>query len=165
MMHRTASNALRVAQMDTGMGHLRDSHGFTLIELILSMALIATLAGITAGVYYATQVKNGLDIAATTLAQGLRRAQSSAQVGDSDSGWGMYVQSGNITLFKGSTYATRDTTADETTSYASNITASGTKEIDFAKFTGDPAATATFTLSTSADTKTITVNSKGMVSL
>ncbi len=142
-----------------------NDRGFTLIELILSMALIATLAGITAGVYYATQVKNGLDIAATTLAQGLRRAQSLAQVGSSDSSWGVYVQAGSITLFKGATYATRDTTQDEVAAFASNITASGSKEVDFTKFSGDPTSAATFTFTTLADTKTVTVNPKGMVSL
>lgn len=144
---------------------LSNQHGFTLLELLLSMALISILVGMTMTVYYATQVKNGLDIAASTLTQGLRRAQALAQNGDSDSSWGVYINAGSITLFKGSTYATRDTTMDETATYASNITASGTKEIDFTKFTGDPTSTATFTLSTSADTKTITVNAKGMVSL
>jgi len=139
--------------------------GFTLIELLLSIALIGIITGLTTGIYFSLQLRNGLDIAASSLAQGLRRAQGLAQAGDSDSGWGVYVQAGTITVFKGASYASRDQTADETTTIASNVSVTGAQETDFTKFTGDPTATATYTLSSSGTTKTITVNAKGMVSV
>lgn len=138
---------------------------FTLLEVMLSLAAIAVIAGISLPVYQSFQVRNDMDIAATTIAQSCRRAAVLAQASDGDTSWGVRIQSGSITLFKGANYAARDATFDEFFSMPTSITPSGLSEIVFAKFTGMPTATGTTTLTSSInENRTISINAKGMVS-
>jgi prepilin-type N-terminal cleavage/methylation domain-containing protein len=51
------------------------ARGFTLIEILLSVALIGILAGLSLPVYQAFQVKNDLSVAVDTVVQSMRRAQ------------------------------------------------------------------------------------------
>lgn len=140
--------------------------GFTLIELLLSIALISALAYVSLPVYQSFQIKNDLNIAATTIVQSLRRAQMLSQNMEGDSSWGVLVASGNVTIFKGSSFASRDAAYDETTSISNAVTPSGVSEVVFSKLSGDPSTTGTITLNnsiTSLESRTITINSKGMV--
>lgn len=142
---------------------MKTTNGFTLLELLLVIATITILVGFSVPVSARSQVKNDLDIATSTIVQSLRRAEILSKAVDGDIGWGVNIGSGNITLFKGNTYATRDTNFDETTTLQPTITPSGLSEIDFAKFTGLPGSTGTITLTTSSDTKNITINAKGAI--
>ena len=139
--------------------------GFTLIEVLLSITAIAIIAGISIPVYQSFQNRNDLDIAATTFAQTIRRAQILAQAADGDMSWGARAQSGSITLFKGGSYATRDASFDETFDMPTSIILSGIQEFVFTKFTGLPQTTGALTLtSANNETRTITINANGMVS-
>ena len=143
--------------------------GFTLIELLLSVAIITIIAGMSAPVYQSFQVRNDLDIAAVTIAQSLRRAQALSQAVDGDTSWGMYAQSGSITLFKGINFLTRDSSYDETFNLPSSITPSSVSgnfwEIVYAKFTGLPQTTGAVTLTANTnEARSITINEKGMIS-
>ena len=137
--------------------------GFTLLEVLLSIAAITIIAGIGVPVYQSFQNRNDLDIAAVSFAQTARRAQTLAQAVDGDTSWGIKAQSGSITLFKGASYSGRDTSYDETFTMPSSIIVSGTQEFVFAKFTGLPQTTGTLTLtSVNSEARSITVNGKGM---
>lgn len=135
--------------------------GFTLLEMLLSVAVIATLAGLSLPVFRTMLTKNDLDIAAVTTAQTLRRAQVLSQAVDGDTSWGVKVQSGSIVVFKGASYATRDTTFDEIFDVPTTISISGATEIVFAKFTGFTQTTGTIFLSTEGDSRSISINEKG----
>ena len=139
--------------------------GFTLLEILLFIAIISVVVGVAFPVSRAFQARNDLDIAATTAAQTLRRAQVLSQGMDGDISWGVRAQSGSITLFRGASYATRDASLDEVFDVPSTITPSGITEIVFAKFTGDPTTTGMLAL-TSSDNEVIniTINAKGTVS-
>ncbi len=132
--------------------------------MLLSVAAITIIAGISVPVYQSFQNRNDLDIATVAIAQSVRRAQLLAQAVDGDVSWGVKIQSGSIAVFKGTSYAARDTTFDETFDVPTSITPSGVSEIVFAKFTGLPATTGTTTLTSNInETRTITINAKGMV--
>lgn len=137
--------------------------GFSLIELLLSIALIALLSGLASPVFLRLQTKNDLDLAVVSLAQSLRRAQIQSQAVDGDTTWGVKIQTGSLTLFKGTSFAGRDTTYDEITDLNSSITLSGPTEIVFAKFTGLPQTTGTLTMGSGSDSITLNVNEKGIV--
>ena len=141
-----------------------NSAGFTLLELLLSVALISALAGLSLPVYRTLLSKNDLDIAAVTTAQSLRRAQALSQSVDGDTTWGVKAQNGSIVLFKGVSFTTRDTNFDETFDVPTTIGVSGITEVVFTKFTGVPQTTGALTFTTESDTKTVTLNTKGMVS-
>lgn len=142
---------------------LNNKKGFTLLELLLSVAIISLLAGLSLPVYRTLMQKNDLDIATTTTALSLRRAQVLSQAVDGDTTWGVKTQTGSIVIFKGTSYATRDSTFDETFDVPTSISISGTTEYVFSKLTGLPQATGTVNLSTESDARTVTMNTKGMV--
>lgn len=141
---------------------LPTQQGFTLLEVLLSLAGITIIFGISIPIYQSFQVKNDLDITANTWVQTLRRAQVLSEAVDGDSTWGVKIQPAGLILFKGASYGARDTTFDEIFTVPTSISASGTTEIVFAKFTGNPLATGTTTLTAStAETRTININAKG----
>lgn len=138
--------------------------GFTLIEMLLSVAVITLIAGTSAPVYQSFQVRNDLDIVTVSTVHSLRRAQVLSQSIEGDTSWGVKTQSGSLILFKGTSFAGRDTMFDELFSIPTSITPSGVSEIVFDKLTGFPQTTGTITFTSNAnETKTITINAKGMV--
>ncbi len=140
-------------------------NGFTLIEVLLSIAIISILAGIGIPVYQSLQVRNDLDVAAVTIAQNFRRAQILSQAMEGDTTWGISIQNQSITLFQGASYAGRNQNFDEVFDVPNSIALSGTQEVVFAKFSGEPYTTGTVTLTTNTnETRNITINTKGMVS-
>lgn len=149
--------------LQTMLKKLNNKKGFTLLELLLSVAIISLLAGLSLPVYRTLMQKNDLDIATTTTALSLRRAQVLSQAVDGDTTWGVKTQTGSIVIFKGTSYATRDSTFDETFDVPTSISISGTTEYVFSKLTGLPQATGTVNLSTESDARTVTMNTKGMV--
>ena len=138
--------------------------GFTLLEMLLSVAIIGMLAGLSVPVYESFNRRNDLDITAQTVTAMLRRAAAYARLGQNDSAWSVAIQSNTITLFRGLDYATRNTAYDETASIPGSVTPSGMSEVEFAEFTALPVATGSITLTSStSDVRTITINAKGMV--
>lgn len=134
------------------------------MEVLLSISVVVILAGISAPVYQNLQVKNETDIAVSTIAQSLRRAQILSQAVDGDSTWGVKTQSESIVLFKGATYVTRDSTYDEIFVLSPTVIPTGLTEVVFSKLTGYPQQTGTTTLTNTAnETKTVSINSKGTV--
>ena len=139
--------------------------GFTLIETLLSVALFGIILGVGTPVYQQIQNRNNLGIAAASIAQSLRRSVVLARASEVDSNWGVYLQSGSITLYKGSTYESRETAFDETTDIPSGINLSGTMEYNMVRATGFPSAALPVTIITyGADERNISVNAKGTVS-
>jgi len=138
--------------------------GFTLIEVLLSIAAIAVISGLSIPIYQSFQVKNDVDIAVTTLAQSLRRAQALSRASDGDTTWGLNITSGSIILFKGTSFSVRDSSFDEVFSVPTSISPSGLGEIVFTKLSGEPQTAGIIILnSTTGETASVTVNAKGMV--
>lgn len=139
--------------------------GFSLIEILLSLTLIGIMAGMVMPVSKNFLNRNELDQTVVSGVSFLRRAQTLAIAGDGDSAWGVKLSTSSILLFKGDSYATRDSSFDESISVVSSIIISGTEEFVFQKGTGMPVVvgTSSFTLFNN-ETRTVTVNQKGMVS-
>ena len=139
--------------------------GFTLIELMVSLALIMILASISIPVYHSFQTRNDLDIAVSTTAQIIRRAQALSQAVSGDSSWGVYAQSNKITIFKGTSFLGRDSSFDETFETPSISNVSGLTELVFQKFSGEPITTGDIILkSVDDETKKISIGAKGVLS-
>lgn len=153
-----------MAVMSKSLKQKQNNTGFTLLEVLLSVAIIALIAGLSIPVYQTLQLRNELDIAAVTAAQTLRRAQVLSQAVEGDANWGVYAQSGSITLFQGASYAGRDSGFDEVFNVPTTITPSGTQEFVYSKFSGLPQSTGALTFTSDNDeTRNITINEKGTI--
>lgn len=137
--------------------------GLTTIELILSVGIIAVLFAISAPVFRTFLLKNDLEVSFNVFNQDLYRAQSLARNGERDSNWGVRIQPGSVTLFMGSSYATRNTAFDEVYTIPSSMAVIGTNEYVYQKFSGLPSASGATTIQYAGESHTSTVNSKGMV--
>ena len=142
---------------------MRNHNGFTLIEVLIVMAMMAIVGAIALPISVDYQQRNDLDVAQVSFVQSIRRAQQLSMSGEGDSQWGVTANSGNIVIFKGNTYATRDATYDENYDISTAIVASGQIEYDFAKVSGLPAQTGSATFTNANYVKTVVVNAQGVV--
>lgn len=144
-----------------------NNNGFSLIEMLLSLAIIAIIAGLSAPVYFSYVAGNEFGLAIDTGVRSLRRAQFLAQNSDRDSNWGTYFATSSITIYAGASYAGRDSNYDERYDFPTTVT-STVVDINFNKLTGETASASTTLRSdvvadNSGDGVTISVNNKGMV--
>ena len=143
----------------------KSNQGFTLLEVLLTIAIIGILAGAAAPVFQALQNRNDLDIALTTTAQSLRRAQLLAQAVANDTTWGVKVRPGFIIIFQGPNFINRNTNFDEEFTMSSSLTFSGVSEFVFSKFSGLPQNPGTLILTTTNnESKSLNLNAKGTIS-
>lgn len=112
--------------------------GFTLLELLLVVALMGVLAVIAAPMYLSLQAENEMSITSITIGDILRRAQLKSQAVDGDSAWGVEIKKGNLTIFKGQNFANRIQTFDENYGIANTVTLSGLTEVIFSPLLGIP---------------------------
>ncbi len=146
---------------------IREQAGFTLLEMLLSAAIISMLVGASLPIYETFIRRNDLDLTAQRITAMLRRAETYAQAVNYDNDWSVEIQSSAVTLFQGTNFVGRNTAYDETLSMPATVTPSGTSEVRFTKFTAAPNAAAVTTpitlTSTANSTRTIILNAKGMV--
>ncbi len=141
-----------------------NNRGFTLIEVLLSVMIISLLVGLSMPVYQSFQSRNDLDVNTQSVAEMLRRAQSYARSGNSDTTWGVHLTTGKLTLFAGGSYASRTTAKDETIDMPTSLIISGLTDVIFSKLNGTPSTTGSISLTgTANDTRTVTINDRGMV--
>ena len=137
--------------------------GFTLIEVVLSIAIITLIFGIAAPVYQDYQIRNGIDNSVNIIVENLRRAQALSMAVDSDSSWGVNIAEGFITLFKGANFIGRDIAFDNSSEMLSVISPSGLTEVVFSKLNGFPNNAGALTLSVAGNIRIISINEKGML--
>ncbi|MBD3280812.1 prepilin-type N-terminal cleavage/methylation domain-containing protein [Candidatus Dojkabacteria bacterium] len=138
--------------------------GFSLIEVLLVVALIAMAAGISATLYTDYQTRNELDLTAQKVTQAIRTAQTNAQSMKNNSTWGVYVTNNEITVFEGVDYATRNTDSDFTLEVSGRVNHSGIGEIIFSKYYGVPDTTGDINLTAiNGSTAQLVINEKGVV--
>lgn len=139
--------------------------GFTLIEVLLSVAIIGMLVGISLPVYESFSRRNDLDVTAQGVVSLLRRAESYSRAVKADAVWSVEIQTSSATLFQGTSFASRNTAYDETVAIPSSVAPSGLTEVQFSKLSAAPNTTGTVTLlSNTNDTRAIAINAEGMVS-
>lgn len=146
--------------------------GFTLIELLLTVSIISVIGILSTGFYSRFLLQNAVANTSDQLIADLRKAQMYSMTGKynlTNTTWGVRYGSNTITLFLGSSYATRNSAFDETFTVNPSVTISGFTELVFAKTTGlptggNPSNTPTIVISGGSSSKTITVNSQGIAS-
>lgn len=144
---------------------------FTLIELLIVMAVMVILAVATIPIYGNLQVSSQLNDASSEIIQFLRTAQQESMARYNNAAHGVKFQADRYILYQGSTYALRDSDYDRETILDSSMelsrSLSGTgqsDEVNFSKGLGAPDMIGTITLTHDVQgTRTISVNSYGKV--
>ncbi len=134
------------------------------MELVLVIAIITAIAGITIPVNQRLHIKNALDMMVITLSQTIRNAQLLSREGAGDAGWSVKITSGNIVLYKGDNYGARDANFDQVTNFPTTIVTTGLDELHFTKYAGNPHTSGTINLQIKPYEQNITINEKGTVS-
>lgn len=141
-----------------------NTRGFTVVELMLSVAVIALMAGVSIPIYRTFQTQNEADIAVQMIAQAMRTAEIQAVLGYASSDWGVYVTTETLTVFKGDSYASRDTDFDDVQEMPGSVTISGEQEYIFPLGFTAPQSTGVIVLtSTDQGVRTVTINALGTV--
>ncbi|HVW66511.1 MAG TPA: type II secretion system protein [Candidatus Peribacteraceae bacterium] len=113
--------------------------GFTLLEVLLVIGILTVIAAVVVPTYRNYQAHSDLETATDQITQALGRAKLLSESGKNGSMWGYSVT--NNTLFKGSSYQSRDAVSDELYAIPPTIGVSGLPEVSFTKLTGMPTAT------------------------
>jgi len=138
--------------------------GFTLVELIIVVALITIISAMSVAFYSRFLTQNAVANTVDQLVGEFRKAQLYSMMGRQNGTWGVAYNSNKIQLFQGNTFATRNTAFDESFSVNTNISITGFTELTFTKATGTPSASPTITVAGNNNTKIITINSLGVIS-
>ena len=140
--------------------------GFTLIEVLVSIGILAVLAGLTVPILASLPTRASLDTSAEGLVSFLRRAQARSVAGWDDGGWGVVFFADHYTLFQGASYAARDPLQDELVTLPPTVQlVSGLgSEVTFARAEGLSSVEGTLTLTDQyGGVRTITLNSAGRI--
>lgn len=137
--------------------------GFTLLEILLVLAMIAIIFAISPPLYTKLVSQSALDSDISTLVSVLRKAESNSLASSYNSSWGVQITNSKYTLFKGDSYENRDKDFDEDYNFYEETTVSGSSSIVFAKANYE-LGTSSISLSNAEDTKIININNLGLIS-
>ncbi len=108
--------------------------GFTILEVTIALGLAGVLSTVVFPTVLNYRSQSDLNVAVSTVVQGLGSARIFAQSNKHDSVWGFRVAEG--VLFEGSSYAGRNTSSDVSFPLPPSITPSGLKEAIFTQISG-----------------------------
>lgn len=94
---------------------------FTLVEIVLSMSMVAIISTVFLSVYMGYQKSNDLDGVATELVTLFRRGQHLARYKSYDSDWWLRIQSDQLVIYRWDNYDTRDPDFDMIYSVPSTV--------------------------------------------
>lgn len=137
--------------------------GFSLIELLVVLSIIALISGLGVTVYFSYVSSNSAEISVNSIVESLRHAQSNAQQIQNDTKWGTKITPTRIITFSGDSYATRNQSSDQFLTLPSGLTITGETEFVFEKVTATTQNTGTITVSGPGFSKEINVNERGTI--
>lgn len=134
--------------------------GYTLVELLLSIALIGFLLGISVPLYNNYQYKNQLDASKNISVRAIKTAIINAKSNHHNSRWGIYTTGNTITVYSGLNYAGRNVSNDIIFTTTGDVSYT-TTDVNFAKFTGKPMAVSTINIASETNSTQININENG----
>ncbi|MDO8517734.1 MAG: prepilin-type N-terminal cleavage/methylation domain-containing protein [bacterium] len=138
--------------------------GFSLIEVLVVISIIGLFIGFSESSLHLFLSQMNARDTTSTYVQTLHRAQLLAQSGRGDAPWGVMATTNRIVLYKGASYATRDSAYDEQYTSTGAFGVSGLTEVTFAKLSGKPNTLGTTTiLVDTVPTTTVYINAKGTI--
>lgn len=146
------------------MKRVQQETGFTLVEVLLTIATVGVLTLITVPLLGIFQVKNNIAIATADVVNALYAAQVRSHGVKGDEQWGVYITPSQITVFQGTSFASRNTNEDKVVDMTSITSVTGVTEVVFSKVYAAPSTTGDITLTaTQGGQHTITLTSQGVI--
>jgi Tfp pilus assembly protein FimT len=148
------------------------SGGMTLVEILVSMAVLIILLSVGLFHFSRARVMRELDIQAETIASELSKARTRAVAGEGGLQFGVYFATSSYVSFRGSSYNSSDPlnvvfTLPNNMVLSDTISGSG-NYITFSRITGQSSSSSTVTISVSgvaSSSRTIHVGTMGEVSI
>ncbi len=143
---------------------MNSKKAFTLLEVLLTVSILVLSAGVMSPIYFSAKNKEDLSSSVDMVVASLRRAQTLSIGGQHDTSWGVKILNGNIIIFSGNDFLSRNSALDEKILTNKNIIISGSNEFVFDKITGSTSDFGNVILSLKSNSNTISVNKRGIVS-
>lgn len=137
--------------------------GLTLLEILLSISILAILGVSVMGVILQFQTQSDLDSSVLTAVEALRQAEEFSRSAKGDSPWGVKFATGSVTIFQGQSFALRNAAFDEALIINPEISITGNTELVFFRFaaTTTNAGTTTLLHTSSGFSRAIFISDKG----
>ena len=138
--------------------------GFTIIELLLVIAMIGILAAAGAPFYARFVAQNNLEVSMNKVVSTIRKAQGYAMDGKDGATWGFCMTGNSLRLFRG----TCSSPAYNEDFDLTGVTVSGLSETVFTGISGkrgEPSSTQSITLTNDIGSVNISLNSAGGVEI
>lgn len=156
---------------------LKSKEGVTLIEILVAIGIIVTLTVLSITSFYSIRKEASIEITAKNIVSALRFAKNKTLASEQASQYGIYFNTTSTPdqyiLFKGSSYSSRDTSADKIYSVEKlaeiyEINLGSGQEIVFDRVTGDSLQSGNIKIRLVNDVsriETITIDSSGRISI
>lgn len=136
--------------------------GFSMLEVILAISIMAILVGLATTYYSNSQVRADVNSQAANIVHYLRLAQSNAASGLNNTNHGLHFETSSYTIFEGESYD-NDSPKNVKIDLPSTMTIDGINldggggNVIFLKSTGETDNFGTITVNSAAINKTVTI--------
>lgn len=137
--------------------------GFTLVEIILVVAIISLLSFSVYSTSSKFLIKNNLEDSLNNLVSSLRTAQINSINSKGTAKWGVNILSDQIILFYGDSYAGRDDSYDQIYHISKSVTVTP-KEIIFNRVEGNVASGLVISVTNNVgESAQVSINQQGII--
>lgn len=144
--------------------------GFTLIELIMVIAIMALLFGIFLGTFVKFRKNQALAMDTDTVISLLRQARNQTLSSKNSASYGVHFTAPKVTIYTGPTYSSgatdnQDFTLSSTDTILTITLSGGGSDVLFNRLTGETSQNGTVVISSPgiSETKTVTIYKTGLV--
>lgn len=147
------------------MTHLikKSKKAFSFVEVMLSLALFSFIITLSVPIYQSFEFRNEVASSANVIVAAARTAQSKAIGNENDTPWGIYIGTGEVIIYSGTDYASREVSRDISLQLPGAPVVSGQNEFVFDQNSGEVAVPGNVQIEITSISREIEINEKGAI--